>query len=115
MAETDEPVRAGRSLAGVDRWIERHEDHHVRDRKELRGDIESAELRLVERMSGLEKKQREDHAQSAVRIDEVAKLVDAIQSVLDQQRGAKNLLLAIGVGTLINAALMAITVLKGLS
>lgn len=72
--------------------MDRHEDFHVRERAEWKEIVGDMEVRLMERMTGLEKKQNADHSASVVRLDQLATLIDGIQSVLDQQRGARTLL-----------------------
>ena len=68
----------------------------------FKADLAAMEARLLTHING----HKESHRELDASLRDQAKMVDSIQSVLDQQRGARNLITFIGFTAILNVALL---------
>lgn len=110
----EEPLRGptnGGSNVSVREWA----NARASDRRELEHHAEfaalAAEERLMKIISDHMTSSREAHKAQDDRATKLGDGLDGIKSIIDQQRGAKNLIVIFGAGTVLNIALNVITIL----
>jgi hypothetical protein len=108
---SDEPVRhQNGDKVGVREWAEARQ----RDTSQVRRDIEASVVGSEERMMAALAAVRERTLEQDKRIDGHHERIDKIESLLDQQRGARNLIIAmLGVNIAGWVGLLAVIVRSG--